>query len=84
MILLLHFSRALFRILLPFFGIIVTAIVVASRKNSSVELLDINTFGNIYPQTAGLEIVAYIITILIAILVGLITGVLINCYLSYK
>lgn len=84
MILLLHFSRALFRILLPLLGIIVTAIVVSTRKDSTIQLLDTATYGDIYPKTAGLEIAAYFITVVIALLVGIITGVFINCYMAYK
>jgi hypothetical protein len=55
MILVLYFSRAIFRVLLTLIGIIVTAIVVSNRQYSTVGLLNTVTYGStIYAKTAGL------------------------------
>jgi hypothetical protein len=84
-VLLLHYSRAVFRILLPFIGIIVTCIVVATRQYTTYQLLDTNTYGTtIYSKTAGLEFAAYFIAFLTAILTGVICGLVINLFLNIK
>jgi len=55
MIVVMHFSRPLFRIILPLLGSIVAAIVVANRQASTIQLLDTTTYGtDIYSKTAGL------------------------------
>lgn len=85
MIIVMYYSRALFRIILPLLSSIIAAIVVSNRQVSTVLLLDTATYGtNIYVLTAGFEIVAYFVTLVIGIVTGILCGLAINLFLYIK
>lgn len=74
-----YFSNPIWRILLTFLSTIITAIVIATRRTSSVPLLNTETNGNsIYGKTAGLEFAGFFITFGISLIVGVLCGYLIN------
>lgn len=85
MILVLYFSRAIFRVLLTLIGCIVAAIVVSNRQYSSVPLLNTTTYGiTIYAKTAGLEIAGYFVTFGLSLIAGILCGLAVNLFHSYK
>jgi ABC-type antimicrobial peptide transport system permease subunit len=74
-----NYSKIVFRIGFAVLGSIIASIVVACRNGASPGLLSSN-----YSQTAGLEIVAFILTLVFGLIFGLITGVSINVFLGTK
>lgn len=85
MVVIMHYSRALFRIVITFIGIIITAIVVSTRQSTTVLLLNTDIYGtNIYAKTAGLEIVGYIITFIVGLLTGGLCGIVVNLFMRWK
>lgn len=78
---LLKFSKILFRILWSFVGVCVGAIVVKTRGSSNLLLLeDVNAHGT----KAGLMIAAWIIVLIIGLITGLLTSLALNQYTSHR
>lgn len=76
-----RYCRTIFRIIVPFLGIIVCSIVVDTRSTRTPTLY---ADGTDYPLQAGLEIVGYLVTIAIAACFGALSGVFVNLFMNYK
>jgi len=78
---LLKFSKILFRILWSFIGVCVGAIVAKTRSSSDLVLLDDSAS---HATKAGLMVAGWLIIFIISIIFGSITAVSINKYISYR
>jgi heme/copper-type cytochrome/quinol oxidase subunit 2 len=78
---LLKFSKILFRILWSFVGACIGAIVVKTRNGASLALL--STSGD-YAAKAGYVIALWIIVLLIGLVFGVVASISINFYLKYR
>jgi hypothetical protein len=78
---LMKFSKILFRIICSLLSVCVGAIVVTNRDNNSLWLLNDSQF---HSTKAGLMIVAWLIGLAIGAVFGIICAIVINCYLNYR
>lgn len=75
----MSYAKIIYRILFSVLGIIIAAIVVATRSGQSPELL-----SSTYSSIAGFEMVALIVVICIGAVFGALTAVSINIFLNFK
>ena len=80
-VVLIKFSKILFRILWSFISVCIGAIVVQTRSTSGLSLL---TDESQYGKKAGLMIAGWIIGLVIALIFGAICATLINTYINYR
>lgn len=78
---LMKFSKILFRILWSFVSVCIGAIVVKTRSDSAFDLLIDDTE---YGKKAGLMVAGWIIGLIIAVVFGGVCSVAINAYISYR
>lgn len=78
---LMKFSKILFRILWSFLSICIAAIVVATRNNTSLWLLNDSAT---HSKKAGLMVVSWVISLFIGAIFGIVSAVSINLYLKYR
>jgi hypothetical protein len=76
----LKFSKIIYRILWSFVGVCIGAMVVKGRDSSSLYLLSSGSHGS----KAGLMVAGWIIVLTIGVIFGLLSAVAINIYLNYR
>lgn len=80
-VVLMKFSKILFRIVWSFVSVSVGAIVVATRKSSEFDIL---IEESEYGKKAGLMVAGWIIGLIISLIFGGLCAVIINKYVNYR
>lgn len=78
---LMKFSKILFRILWSLLSVCVAAIVIATRTNATLWLMN---DAATHSKKAGLVVAAWVITLCIGVVFGVVMALLINLYLKYR
>lgn len=78
---LMKFSKILFRIVLSLLSVCVGAMVVDGREGSALGILNDT---DAYSTKAGLMIVGWLIGLVIGAVFGAICAICINCYFSHR